>query len=91
MCQVCLICDKALEKEDGVRDDVEGVPSIVYNAVVCGSYGNYGTTVFDPLDRNKRVQFYICDVCFVEKVKRMHFIDNGSKVEVNNKEDLNNF
>lgn len=82
--QKCFVCDKQLREEDvPVNENVECI-GIIHDAVVCRTYGNYGSTVFDPMNSDF-LEFYICDVCLInrrDKVTHVHVgrkTTNGSK------------
>lgn len=53
----CLICGRILLRE---MDDYEAQPD---SGVMCSTSGNYGSTVFDPMN-GERIYFNICDECF---------------------------
>ena len=61
-----------------------------YQAVVCHTTGNYGSTVYDPAPEitgsNDRVEFVVCDWCFVEKRDRMNVIGKEPAPAVYEKE-----
>lgn len=59
----CIKCGKILLRE---IDDYEGQPS---DGIMCTSGGNYGSTVFDPMNGEK-LAFNICDECIVEAGKK---------------------
>jgi hypothetical protein len=58
----CIICGCPLER---AFDDYEAQPS---DGVMCSTSGNYGSTVYDPMDLSE-LAFNICDDCLVEKAK----------------------
>jgi hypothetical protein len=55
----CIVCGRKLDR---VMDDYEGQPD---DGVMCTTEGNYGSTVFDPMDYTV-LAFNICDPCLVE-------------------------
>jgi hypothetical protein len=57
----CIICGKELSGY-GDPEEVVAQPD---NGVMCTTYGNYGSTVFDPMD-GSFLAFNICDDCLVE-------------------------
>lgn len=61
----CIVCGRHLER---VFEE-EGQPS---NGVTCSTRGNYGSTVFDPMD-GTGLAFNICDPCVVEKSEEGYF------------------
>jgi len=70
----CLICNKELEfdYEDIFEKESYYIPGIL-DGVVCESLGNYGSSVFDPIDEDEILQFYICDECIVKKADKIHY------------------
>lgn len=52
----CLICGLSLER---VHEDADMQPS---DGIYCETPGNYGSTVFDPMD-GEYLAFLICDPC----------------------------
>lgn len=56
----CLVCRKMLAR---VTDDSEGQPD---EGVMLTSHGNYGSTVYDPMNGNFLL-FNLCDDCLVAK------------------------
>lgn len=69
----CFCCGKALAPAmRGVRLKASGQPS---DAVMCSTYGNYGSTVFDPngvaAAYSDKLYFNICDSCLVSNRDRV--------------------
>lgn len=58
----CFKCGKVLER---VFSDLEYQP---YGATSFYSHGQYGSTVFDPMDESY-LGIYICDECMVENAQ----------------------
>ncbi len=58
----CIICGGRLER---VEPSAEGQPD---DGLMCLTYGNYGSTVFDPEDMSY-LAFNICDDCMVERAQ----------------------
>jgi len=53
----CLICEKAIEADDvAVRD-----------ATIWTSRGNFGSTVYDPVDGGSYLEALLCDECLRRK------------------------
>lgn len=52
----CFICSKFLKMDHGNPMD----------GIICHAYGNYGSTVFDPIMGGYLI-FVICDNCFRKK------------------------
>lgn len=57
----CIHCGKELDGY-GPEGSVTAQPS---KGVMCTTYGNYGSTVFDPMDKHF-LAFNICDTCLVD-------------------------
>ncbi len=53
----CLICENEIRADD----------TVVYNATVWTSQGNYGSGVYDPLDGKVFLEAFICDACLIMK------------------------
>lgn len=60
----CFKCDKVLER---AFEDVEHQP---WGATSFYSHGQYGSTVFDPMD-DSYLGIYICDECMVENAQEV--------------------
>ena len=58
----CIICGVSLRRVD---ETTEGQPD---DGIMCMSYGNYGSTVFDPMDLSY-LAFNICDPCLINAGK----------------------
>jgi hypothetical protein len=58
----CIICGAVLLRAE---DSAEGQPN---HGLMCLTYGNYGSTVFDPEDYSY-LAFNICDQCMVDRAK----------------------
>lgn len=77
----CFCCGRILEAEQS-DNPMDIYP--VYGALVFRSYGNYGSTVFDPVPPRKGtelIQITVCDGCIKAKSKRvtrLHNIKRGS-------------
>jgi hypothetical protein len=50
----CIKCQKTLDK---IEENHPG------GGIVCHSYGNYGSTVFDSVFGEEYLVFFICDEC----------------------------
>jgi hypothetical protein len=71
----CFDCGKELEKcEHG----------IIYGGLWCRSYGNYGSTLYDPLSdfSNEYLEFVICDDCMKLKADRVQWKRTHTEVEI---------
>lgn len=72
----CVICQKELEIEYAAAPVSRNREhrlccNIVYDGVDCVAFGNYGSSVWDPMDRVPLLGFVICDDCFQ---KRKHLM-----------------
>lgn len=66
---VCVSCGKVLSSE--LRR--QGLNSFIpMGGLVLRSHGNYGSRVFDPIDKDIYLQLYLCDDC--AKTKRDHIL-----------------
>ena len=52
----CFVCEKEIEVTD-----------FVYDATIWKSHGNFGSTVFDPIEDNRHLEILICDECLQKK------------------------
>jgi hypothetical protein len=55
----CVVCGGTLARSD---DSYEAQPG---DGVMCTTHGNYGSTVYDPMD-GSYLSFNVCDKCLVE-------------------------
>lgn len=60
----CFVCGRGLQN---VMDDVQNQPN---DAVCFVAYGQYGSGVFDPMDRSW-LEINICDQCLVDGRSRV--------------------
>jgi hypothetical protein len=68
----CIVCDKELENY--VEEIASESIGVVYGATIWRSYGNYGSTIYDPMSGDEFLEVCICDECLKkkhEKVQRM--------------------
>lgn len=70
--RVCIVCDKELRTSlpSCEEDSLSAGP---LNGIYLESYGNYGSSEFDPLD-DTCCETYICDECFKLKRSSFHFV-----------------
>lgn len=61
----CIICSKSFEPALMGHDEYQP-----YGGIMCSSYGNYGSTVWDVMLTSEYLQFNICDSCIVQKAKQ---------------------
>lgn len=71
----CIICGAALER---AAPEAEGQPSA---GLMCTTYGQYGSTVFDP-DDYSFLAFNICDPCMIERAALDRVMVTRSKVMI---------
>jgi hypothetical protein len=57
MTKRCLVCDREI-----VADNLG-----VHDATIWTSHGNYGSTVYDPLNEETFLEACVCDDCLVRK------------------------
>ena len=69
----CIICGKELEQI------MSGSYNHPNHACVGQSYGNYGSTVFDPMD-GSFLEFNICDPCLIAHKKSIRIVDQTEEV-----------
>lgn len=60
----CVICRAEIKPALASDEDINP-PS---GAVVFSSYGNYGSTVFDPMTNSIHIEIFICDGCLEKEV-----------------------
>lgn len=74
----CLVCNRELtinEHAPSRGERVEDQFSWVNHAVVCEAYGNYGSTVFDPLgDAGHHLRFFVCDECLRARAAKIEHV-----------------
>ena len=74
----CLVCKKILEIEG---DDRNSTIPMVYSGIACRADGNYGSTIFDPIDKQEFLRFFICDECLKERAGLVEHFEVKHKVE----------
>jgi hypothetical protein len=75
----CFCCDKSIQTD--IRD--EDSPTTLYpayDALWFRAYGNFGSTLFDPIPGQNRkdafLQILICDECVARKSEQITYIHN---------------
>jgi hypothetical protein len=63
----CIVCGTAL------TNVVDMVPNQPNDGVVCHTYGNYGSTVYDPISDSRKLEFNVCDECLTN-VSRLGWV-----------------
>jgi hypothetical protein len=79
----CIICKKWLKTEREDNDDRCTSIFPVYDGVLCRSYGNFGSTLYDPMHGGDFLQFAICDKCLDENgddIQRIKYTEEKSTV-----------
>ena len=71
----CLKCGATLTRSSR---DYEGQPN---DGIMCQSYGNYGSTVFDPMD-GSYLAFNLCDPCVKRAAKQGRLMITRDKVHI---------
>jgi hypothetical protein len=51
--------------------------TILHGALECRAYGNYGSTVYDPMDSRTYLRFNLCDNC-VRKLSAQGLIQEAT-------------
>ena len=75
----CIVCSRPCEVLwEGAKGD--NIPAM-HDGVVCFSYGNYGSTVFDPMG-GTCLRFALCDGCLAKKAKDILKIEFSRKSTV---------
>jgi hypothetical protein len=66
----CFVCNKKLESSWGEPfNDYTNTP---HAGTIFTSHGNYGSTVFDPMDAPEDLEITICDTCLVSLRERVY-------------------
>ncbi len=63
----CICCEKELSPVC----DLESLWYQPDHGVICNTYGNYGSEVFDALDSKESLHFFLCDTCLLVKAKHV--------------------
>jgi hypothetical protein len=71
----CLKCGRVLTR---VTSDYEGQPN---DGIMCSSHGNYGSTVFDPMD-GSYLAFNICDPCVKRAARQGRLMVTRDRIHV---------
>lgn len=79
----CIICDKVIEIEqvfDNQASDLVSHVGIIYGALICRTTGNYGSRVYDSMNSNEFLEFYVCDTCAIvksDKITSVKYTESG--------------
>ncbi|MCK5613410.1 hypothetical protein KAR91_66685 [Candidatus Pacearchaeota archaeon] len=83
---ICFGCGKELEMESV---DNPATISTVYGGLIFRSFGNYGSTSFDPVSKSYKgdelLQIVLCDDCVTEDgkgVMRVYNIDDTGPADI---------
>lgn len=71
----CICCEKILTPVGG-SDLPWYQPE---DGIVCDTFGNYGSSVFDSLTREESVRFFVCDKCLVKKARHAFVFQLGKR------------
>lgn len=75
---LCIICEKEIKTEFDLDPNNLNTIQPAYDALVCRSYGNFGSTLFDPQD-NEFLQFILCDECAAKKANLIQKLNPNKK------------
>lgn len=71
----CICCEKRLTPVGG-SDEPWYQPD---DGIVCDTFGNYGSAVFDSLTTEESVRFFVCDKCLVKKARHAFVFQQGKE------------
>jgi hypothetical protein len=72
----CFVCACEIERDhDHDPDDLVTVGS-TYNALVFRATGNFGSTLFDPIEVHEFLEICICDTCVKSRIDHVAWIHN---------------
>jgi hypothetical protein len=71
----CIVCNKELES--AVGEDGNNQP---YGATTFQSYGQFGSTIFDPMD-GTYIEINVCDACLNEKKDSVYHVREHKQIE----------
>jgi uncharacterized protein (DUF2225 family) len=81
----CIVCNKEMKNWDEAYPD-ESNRVHPLDGTVFRTYGNYGSSVFDPMD-STFLEITICDPCLESKLDRTYEgVDEEYKEEINKKQ-----
>ena len=74
---VCFVCEHPLDNDhsDGFGSVIPGI----LDATVWRATGNWGSSLFDPLDNDGFLETYICDRCLVKKSHLVYNVEIETK------------
>jgi hypothetical protein len=76
MMNKCIVCEGEIIFDECKSIDESRTVSLIHDAVICSTTGNYGSKVLDlcvwpDSERDRWLEFYICDKCVI--LKRDYF------------------
>lgn len=78
------MCEKNLKEmgKSKKTDNTDVIPALS-EGIVCRSWGNYGSSVYDPfpLQFEEFLEFYICDECLKSKANFINWIQLQKEVK----------
>lgn len=80
----CICCDKELSPVDK-----EAAPHQPRGGIMCSSFGNFGSTVFDSIDHSEELLFLLCDDCLKKQAHRTFVYVNGQSDPIRGEEYFN--
>ncbi len=75
----CICCEKELQPVTVDEDCYQP-----FDGLVCETFGNYGSTVFDPIEpeyRGSCLMFFLCDSCLTVKKNIVYFVEVAKDAE----------
>lgn len=68
----CVVCDQELKMhEEKSRPEKLEHWGMLSGGIICRSRGNYGSTLYDPMDVDEYIEFYLCDECIKSNAKKI--------------------
>jgi hypothetical protein len=75
----CICCNKTLE-HDSCEIHQYTNNGCLYGGLICHVSGNYGSSVFDPIDNDNYLELYICDDCITIHAQKIKHVTTKVKV-----------
>ena len=79
MIKKCFKCNVTLESSISSDEDQE-LDEPTLNSIAFISHGNYGSTIFDPMD-GSYLEIYVCDQCLVNFKNKVYHITRNPPIE----------
>jgi hypothetical protein len=89
--RVCFACGKQMKTAFGESDafDPHEIPLLSPNdGIYFKSLGNYGSTVYDPLNDHEYLHIIVCDECLKKNADRICVVKHGANYHVNSVENF---